>query len=91
MRSAAVVPVVFATSDIERSTSSPGPPWRTTRVAASAATAAYSPLTHSIVRPPACTGSRLGCPRTASGTALGLQDDLGERAVGVRAVPGRRA
>ena len=66
MRSAAVVPVVFATSDMERSTSSPGPPWRTTRVAASAATAAYSPLTHSIVRPPACTGSRLGCPRTAN-------------------------
>ena len=40
MRSAAVVPVVLATSDIERSTSSPGPPWRTTLVAASAATAA---------------------------------------------------
>ena len=37
---AATLPVVFATSDIERSTSSPGPPRRTTRVAASAATAA---------------------------------------------------
>ena len=34
------VAVVFATSAIDRSTSSPGPPWRTTRLAARAATAA---------------------------------------------------
>ena len=39
-----------------------------------------------MVRPPACTGSRLGWPRTAERAALGLEGDLGGRAVGVGTV-----
>ena len=39
-----------------------------------------------MVRPPACTGSRLGVATHRERAALGLQGDLGVRPVGVRSV-----
>ena len=85
MRSAAVVPVVFATSDMERSTSSPGPPWRTTRVRGQRGDRGVQPADP--LHRAAAGLHRLPARVPAHGqrAALGLQDDLGERAVGVRA------
>ena len=91
MRSAAVVPVVFATSDIERSTSSPGPPRRTTRCRRQRGDRGVE-TAHPLDGAPACLHrlpARVAPHRQRA--ALGLEGDLGERAVGVRAVAGRRA
>ena len=64
-RSEYIVPAMFITSSSEKSTCSPSPSTRARRTAASAATAANVPPTHSVVRPPAMIGGCDARPRVA--------------------------
>lgn len=51
------------TSVMDTSMWAPGPPRRAWRMAAKAAGAPKTPLAHSVIRPPACTGGPSGRPR----------------------------
>ncbi len=68
------------TSVMDTSMWAPGPPRRAWRMAARAAGAPKTPLAHSVIRPPACTGWTVGAASLRQAPGLGLHGELGGRA-----------